>query len=254
MARIYGQSIFVGDILPTHQCGDVIVVRYQDSRNVTVMFEDGHTKVVTVRNLVNRQVKNEYQRSMCGVGYLGVGKFSAYTNGHVASQEYRAWKGMIQRCYDEEFLKGNLTYKGCITCNEWHNFQNFANWYVAQQGYSEGWQLDKDLTILGNKMYSPETCSLVPREVNNLLVNSKAKRGEFPIGVYLCKRRNDFVARISRGSVVECLGRYPQQHLAFAAYKVAKEAYIKVVADKHKGILSESIYSNLMSYTVEITD
>lgn len=219
-----------------------------------MMFCDGHTKSATVRNIVNKEVKNEYHPSICGVGYIGVGKFSAYIKGHVASQEYLIWHGMMRRCYDDEFLKNNLTYLGCSVCESWHNFQNFSEWYVGQKGYSDGWQLDKDLTVLGNKVYSPETCSLIPREVNNLLVNSKAKRGEFPLGVYWDKKKRKFIARISRGNGVEHIGCYTQPEVAFAAYKVIKESYIKEVANKHKDILSDAMYSNLINYTVSITD
>ena len=35
-------------------------------------------------------------------------------------------------------------------------------------GYKEGYSLDKDILVKGNKIYSPETCCFVPQDVNIL--------------------------------------------------------------------------------------
>src|SRR5690554_1544968 len=45
----------------------------------------------------------------------------------------------------------------------------FYSWY-KEQDPPEGWQLDKDILYKGNKVYSPDTCVFVPRELN-LFVN-----------------------------------------------------------------------------------
>ena len=61
-------------------------------------------------------------------------------------------------------------YKDCTVCNEWLTFQNFANWH--EQHYpqtKENWQLDKDIKIKGNTIYSPEYCQYVT-QLDNLKV------------------------------------------------------------------------------------
>jgi hypothetical protein len=54
-------------------------------------------------------------------------------------------------------------------CNEWHNFQNFAEWFCKNycDASMDKWQLDKDIIVPGNRVYSPETCCFVPNAVNN---------------------------------------------------------------------------------------
>tara|TARA_R110000850_G_scaffold257954_1_gene384376 strand:+ start:163 stop:555 length:393 start_codon:yes stop_codon:yes gene_type:complete len=48
----------------------------------------------------------------------------------------------------------------------------------------DGFQLDKDLLFVGNKVYSPATCVFVHRKVNMFTVGSDGARGDYAIGVY----------------------------------------------------------------------
>ena len=77
---------------------------------------------------------------------------------------------MLGRCYNEYNLKRRPTYKGCEVCDEWLNFQNFAEWF--DNNYytidNEAVCLDKDILIKGNKTYSPEACVFVPITINSL--------------------------------------------------------------------------------------
>ena len=50
------------------------------------------------------------------------------------------------------------------------------------------------------------------------------------------------------------LGFYKTEIEAFNAYKQAKEAHIKNMANKWKGKIDNRAYDALMSYKVEITD
>lgn len=81
-----------------------------------------------------------------------------------------------------------ITYKGCE--NHFIGYQEFTDWCQDQYGYmfkeSNGyfWQLDKDILVMGNRIYSPETCMFVPCRVNNLLLTRQNFRGEYPLGVY----------------------------------------------------------------------
>ena len=254
MPRVYSQSVFVGDVFETKHAGKVEVVGYLDSRNVTIMFNDKRTKVVTARNLVKGEVGNEYSNRICNVGFIGIGEYSPYDKNHIATKEYTIWKGMIRRCYMEDSWDRHPTYKNCTVCDEWHNFQNFAKWYTSQDGYDKGFQLDKDLKFIGNKVYSPLTCSLLPAEINNIFVNSKANRGKWPVGVYWDKRYKKFIARLGNKGKYKVLGKFDCHEKAFEVYKSAKEIHIKTLADKYKDVIPDAIYENIMNHKVQITD
>lgn len=166
---------------------------------------------------------------------------------------YKHWMGMLQRCYSEVWHKRYPTYKECSVCNEWHYLSNFKRWF--DENYIEGYHLDKDILVKGNKVYGPDTCAFIPPRINLLLGNNLSRRGKYPIGVY--KKKNRFVAAISCDSKdPKSIGYFPTQESAFEAYKTVKEAYIKNVAQDFykRGEITERVYNALMRYEVKITD
>ena len=123
------------------------------------------------------------------------------------------------------------------------------------KGYGfKGWQLDKDILQKGNKLYSKDTCCFVPQELNNLLIKSDNSRGEYPVGVCFHKPSGKFMAQLKVNGKMKHLGRFTTPDEAFQAYKTAKEANIKVVAQKWKHLLDERVFRALMVYEVNIND
>lgn len=230
------------------------IIEYIDFKNCTVKFQDGTILYnINYGNIKKGALKNPYFPVHYGVGYLGIGKYLACTaTGWSATGEI--WSGMLKRCstlYQKKFP----TYKGCSVVEEWYNFQNFAKWYEENYNpeYMNGWHLDKDILIKGNKTYSPETCCFVPVEINVLFKSSKKRRGVYPIGITAmdgCKYRVE-CQRKNRSSYI---GRFYSIKEAFQAYKTAKEEYIKEVADKWKDLIDPRVYEALYNYHVDITD
>lgn len=93
---------------------------------------------------------------------------------------YDIWKSMISRCYDAKVQIKQPTYIGCSVCEEWKYFSIFKIWYDSN--HIEGFHLDKDILVKGNKMYSPDTCRFVPPHINTLL-KEQCSRGNMPVGV-----------------------------------------------------------------------
>lgn len=117
-----------------------------------------------------------------GVGLYDKGKHKAWEDGK-PGKAYIAWKGIIQRCYDPNVQAKYPTYIGCTVCPEWLEFQVFADWYEANYpNDGEHYQLDKDLKVVGNKIYSPSACLFVSGVVNNFTIDRGAMRGEYLIG------------------------------------------------------------------------
>lgn len=168
---------------------------------------------------------------------------------------YKAWFAMLTRCYNVRLQQSKCkSYVGCSVCEEWHTLSNFKKWFDdSANGFREGYQLDKDILIKRNKIYSPDTCCFVPTEINSLFTKTNALRGQYPIGV-VATPYDKFVAKLSGERTY--LGVYDTPELAFIAYKKAKEHQIKELAEKYfnEGKITERVYNALMKYEVEITD
>ena len=98
---------------------------------------------------------------------------------------YTKWLSMLKRCYYDKYQKTQHTYIGCSVCDEWLTFSNFKSWMETQDW--EDKELDKDLLVYQNKVYSPETCCFIMKKLNAFLLTTKASRGSFPLGVDYCK-------------------------------------------------------------------
>ena len=171
------------------------------------------------------------------------------------TKPYSTWKNMLRRCYSH-YDYNQASYEGCTVTSEWLLYSTFKKWFDAND--ISGYQLDKDLLVKGNKVYSPETCCFVPQEINKLLTNRKRHRGDFYVGVsrYQQKEWVRFVAHISKSGTLVSLGYFLTPEEAFQAYKSAKEIYVKELATKYfqEGKITQRVYQALMEYQVEITD
>ena len=165
------------------------------------------------------------------------------------------WRSMLQRCFDRKLKAKYPTYQNVTCCDEWLRFSSFLMWCnkeVAYKGKPKEMDLDKDLLFRGNKVYSPETCAFVPKEVNTLFGGKiGSANGEWPMGVYLDKRCGKFKASIRCSGKPKHLGGYDTPEEAFAAYKIAKEAQIKLVALRHKASLKPAVFESLMNWEIE---
>lgn len=112
---------------------------------------------------------------------------------------YRTWGKMMRRCLaGGDYQKEKPAYIGCHTSVEFSNFESFSDWAITQQGcLDQGYNLDKDLLVKGNKLYSEETCVYIPALLNSLFISHpKTTVGNvLPVGVY--KRGSTFRACIS---------------------------------------------------------
>ena len=162
---------------------------------------------------------------------------------------------MFERCYSKKFHRINPTYVGCTVSEEFKDYSKWREWYDNCQYKHDGWQLDKDLLVKGNKIYSEDSCVFLPKEINSVLTKSTASRGEYLIGVSWSNTSKSFEARVSRNKGnPEWLGSFKTEIEAFNAYKQAKEEFIKEQAEKWKGKIDDRAYHALINYKVEITD
>ena len=161
---------------------------------------------------------------------------------------YKTWSSMIRRCYSDKYHKVKPTYKDCKVCEEWRYFSNFERWF--KQHYKDGYVLDKDILIQGNKIYSPDTCCFVPPYINGLLASNVKKRGDYKIGVHL--KDNKYIAQCDIDKYPTYIGRFDNENDAHEAYKKAKYGEIRRVAKGalEKGEINNRVYDALLNYKI----
>lgn len=206
-------------------------------------------------NLAKGLVKNPWQPSICNIGYIG--KIFDQNNPITKNVAYTHWSHMIQRCYDSKNHKYRFYgAKGVKVCEEWLCFANYEKWF--NNNYYEipncDMIVDKDILYKNCKLYSPTTCSIIPSDINKLFCNAKAIRGQLPLGVTYHKINHNYIATITKCNKRIHLGCFNTPQEAFRAYKIAKEQYIKEMADKYREYLPQKIYDAMYNYQVDITD
>ena len=190
---------------------------------------------------------------VCGVGYNSVDRRKALGLPYheTTCRSHRRWIDMLRRCYESEAT----AYAGCTVCRKWHDFQEFADWFVDQPYASEAdMELDKDILDPLNTVYSPEFCSLVPRVMNQIFRDTRSQRGVLPIGVTIASRGKGFITRLSKYGESVYLGKRHNIIEAFEAYKAAHRKYCNELADRYEGAIDARVIERLRSYTRHIHD
>lgn len=221
------ERVTAGEIRKSNKCGEFLILNAIDSANVKVRFiSTGFEGTFRAGNIRKGEVKDPMFPSVCGVGFVGAGRFKPTVNMKI-TKEYSIWQGMIRRCYDERALKRRPSYIGCTVCGEWHNFQNFAKWFNSECKLScHDVNIDKDIKLPGNKVYSPDLCMVVPSVVNKFFISFESDRGEFLTGV--TKRRGKFASACNdfeSGKKLH-LGYYSTEYEAHLGWRKKKSEMI----------------------------
>lgn len=147
---------------------------------------------------------------------------------------YVKWVNMLERSLSARFKLINPAYTDVILCEEWLTFSSFRSWCVDYEnkfGVSvTDTYLDKDIINEGDKVYSPDTCCLVSRDVNNV-VQRPTKGGLFPLGVYQDKRDIRIYAQCGGHiNTKRHLGTFKTIQEAHRAWQKAKVDHIESLA------------------------
>lgn len=219
----YPKDMRAGSIFHT-KSGDISVVEYISHKNVVVKFKStGYQKSAESTHIRSGSVRDPTMPSVYGVGFLGDGGYKSKYNSK-NTKAYDSWHHMMTRCYDESYKARKPTYSECTVCEDWHNFQNFAKWHEENYPKDCGiYCLDKDLKVIGNKLYSPEMCMYVSNGVNAFITDSGKSRGILPIGVTMTKY-GKFISRCSSPitNTSDYLGTFNSENLAHLAWRKRK--------------------------------
>ena len=149
------------------------IVEYNSAYDVVVEFDDKYKskKRTTYQMFLKGQTKNCYIPTVYGVGIIG-DKYPKAIN-RVYTKEYMAWQAMLGRCYSVKKKQERPTYKDVTCCEEWLLYENFYEWLHSQENFKmwkeeKNFCVDKDILQPNNKVYSPNTCCLIPKSLNSL--------------------------------------------------------------------------------------
>jgi hypothetical protein len=102
-------------------------------------------------------------------------------------------------------------------------------------------ELDKDLLVCGNKVYSPEFCVFVPSEINQLLHENFSSPNGLPIGVNFDKHSGKYKAQIGIRGKRSHIGLYISPEAARVAYLKVKVAHVSETAFQQVSPLKEAL-------------
>ena len=191
------------------------------------------------------QNNNKLKISVFNNGYLGIGDYNTSVNRKHTIQ-YTTWKNMLQRCYSESYHLKTPTYKECSVCKEWLNFQNFAKWF--DENYIESFAMDKDILIKNNKIYSPDTCCFIPKEINSVIAGNTNRNKKLPLGVQF--RNGKYLTLLTLNYKSKYYGSYVTIEEASNEIIKIKKLHIDNILNKYKNILSKSIINKIKNYNL----
>lgn len=243
-----------GTIHKSNKCGEFEIVEYQNARKVKIRFiKTGYECTVRASNILDGQVRDPYLPTVYGIGVTG-NKYPAKKNGKDL-KEYKLWHGLLERCYCPKSLASKPTYIGCSVSDNFKSYEYFYEWCQEQVGFgNEKWEIDKDLLVKGNKVYSEDTCVFLPREINSALTHRKDVDNELPVGVLPVTNSTKYQASIKLDGKTHYLGSFKTPELAFQAYKEKKEWSLTQLAFKWGYLLDPRAEKALYNYRVEIDD
>lgn len=249
------ESKYIGQKFNTKYSGFCEIYDYKSSKEVYVIFEDGYKTKTNLANIKSGRVGNINRARVFGEGVCDMENVSDL-------KEYKLWSSILRRAYSDVYHKNKKSYKDVEVCESWKRFSNFYNDISKipfyEKSINDNYELDKDILIRGNRFYKPDAVCFVPKEINSALIN-KGGSGSNGLPVGVSKAYSKYIVNAS--DTVTCylerlgLKRYndtPEQ--AFNVYIMCKKAYLKDLAEKYKGEISDDVYLALLNYQFDEED
>lgn len=258
----YKSDLKLGDIICSTSCGEFEVIKRDAPNKATVRFiKTGYEVETFIESVKSGNIKDPYFPQVLGIGYLGIGEFiskvGSSSNGFNSLPEYNAWINMLQRCYYDKYetrVIGCIAYNSVTVCDEWHNFQVFAEWYTKKRKPLDDAalikpSLDKDILSVTKQaiIYSPYTCCVIPKEINAMLIGRNRKQiSELPIGV--TKTRQGY--RVSATSVnsIAISNKFETIDECVNWRNSIDQERFRIMADKYKHVLESRVYDKLCNW------
>ena len=223
------------------------IIAYRKSDDIDIQFLDEHGYIFEHQIYSNFKlggIRNPYDKTVYGVGYLGEGKYKVYIDQDHLEPVYNVWRTLLGRVCTEKHREQFPAYADCEVCEEWMCYQNFAEWWNKNMYHigTERMHLDKDILIKGNKVYSPDTCLIVPQRINMLFMQ-KPNKYNLPSGI--SPMANNRYRADYNGKKV---GNYNTLEEAIQAHDNEKRKAIRNIAKEYKPVIPNKLYEALLNW------
>lgn len=244
------EKYLFGTQFKTQYSGICTIIKYINSMEVYVMFEDGTVTKCNAGNLSAGRVGNPNRHRVFGVAVNDIGNSTQ-------TKIYKIWHSMVRRCYSSIY-QGSKSYVDVGMQESWLHFSKFKRDIENLQFFDfcekHNYEFDKDILSDGSKMYKLETVSFVPREVNSVIIKD-IRFGKYK-GYYI---NNDGYFSPSTKGVVDSHRKsmgfktsYKTPEEALYVYKECKKVQLKDLAEKYKGKIDERVYNKLINYDFNV--
>lgn len=114
-----------------------------------------------------------------------------------------------------------------------------------------GFALDKDLWEIGNKIYCPEHCFLIPQELNNMSIYSTVTNPK--TGIELSRNGKRFMPHCSDGCNVRVrLPIVDSFEDAVNSYREFKHTVITTLLHRHEHNIEVRLFDKLINFKYEV--
>ena len=232
---------------------EFVIIKYNTNRDLWIQFQDEYGTILhsNYSNCKQKSIKNPYNKSIYGVGCLGLmkdgSKPKTIIRTGVHSREYILWGSMMRRCYDSKFIEDYPTYEEATVCDRWLVFANFLEDLPSIEGYSlwlehpkEQIALDKDIKGNGSKVYCLENCKFISNADNVKEVHKRygkdfneskrikvyginIKTGERTKDFNSIKEASIFIGIANPSNISECINNKRRTSGGYIWYKVEED-------------------------------
>lgn len=236
----------VGTRISSKSFGDFVILEELPDGKVLLQFVNTGYEVAVSRDKMRaRAIKDLLAPTVYGRGFIGSGKH----NNKTSPKAYKRWLQIFERCYSEKLHKKFPTYSDCSVYKEWWNFQNFAEWYSINS--VPNYELDKDILSLGNRVYHPEFCVFVPKEINMLFSYKQNPSRHLPRGVAKHpKSKGRYISTCGFSEAGNYGGAFDTIEQARENYITNKNRKVQMVAEKYNGLVDERVIKVMLSFDI----
>lgn len=250
---VIGKRDIVGEVFENTKGESYEVLEQLGTSNFKIKFTDsGYETEAKKINIEIGQIKDrsnlnkfkdisgfDHSQNKCVSGVNKTAKALASEKGLL--KEYTIWSNIVGRC-NRGYAK---LHEDFYTFDSWLGWAKEQKGFMDKDGNGNLFQLDSDLFSTDEKMYSPDTCVFIPKEINSIckpnMLRDDLPRGVSPFG----SKDKPYKVSISVDGVTKHIGNYKTIEEASAVSKQARLGRVRLLEIKYDGVVDSKVFEEL---------